>query len=482
MMDGIENAVQRLPVTRQRPQPETSRSTAQKLEHGSPPVPSVKPLRAGSPPPLIFALLTSGLRSWFGLSTMMALFVVIVRISGVLQSLELKAFDQLLRDRPEEAQDQRLLLVTLTEEDAKRYTSTESLTPSRASLPEQAYSEIFAQLDRFKPISIGLDIYRDFQTKAYVDQGTPKFKKLFKHLNQNPNLFFICEVPDPEAGQKGVKPPYGVLPERIGFNDVIEDPMDGVIRRHLVKMESSQTEGCHPTYALSFKLARHYLQAKKMELEQTSAGYDRIGNAVFTPLVEYAGGYQNIDARGTQILLNYRVYDGSPREIAPEITLDQLLNDQNGQLANQYQDRIILIGFIDQAEEFSRTPFGTQKIPGLYIHAQMVSQILSAADPDEHRPFLWVWPSNREDVLWIWVWCLWGGGMGWWWRSRPFVLLLLQGISVLVLYVTCYCVLSFLGGWLPLVPPAIALVGTGWVGFAYTRVEEQRKSQVSGNR
>ena len=345
----------------------------------------------------------------------------------------------------------------------------DSLTPSRASLPESVYIRIFKELEPFKPRAIGLDIYRDFQTKDYVNKHAKELGTLFKHFRNDSRLFVICEVPDTAHGQNGAKSPHGVPIERVGFNDVILDPEDEVIRRHLVKMDSPEpTDVCDPKYALSFQLARHYLEQENITIQQTVEGYEKIGNAIFKPINKYSGGYQNIDDRGTQVLLNYRTYGGSTRRIVPQITLEELFEDKDNKLAQKYKDRIVLIGFIDQPEDYSKTPFDS-KLPGLFIHAQMVSQILSAADYDEKRPLLWVWSSSRGDVLWILCWCLLGGGLGLWLRSLHVFLLSLVG-GVLTLSFICRWILISSGGWVPLVPPGIGFVTTGTIILGYNKV------------
>jgi CHASE2 domain-containing sensor protein len=86
----------------------------------------------------------------------------------------------------------------------------------------------------------------------------------------------------------------------------------------------------------------------------------------------------------------------------------------------------------------------------------MVSQILSAV-LDGRSP-LWVLPA-WGDIIWIWAWSLVGGIVVWCWRS-PMQLGLTVCLTIAVLYATSWTVL-LQGGWMPLVPAALALVVTG---------------------
>ncbi|WP_375470524.1 hypothetical protein [uncultured Nostoc sp.] len=81
----------------------------------------------------------------------------------------------------------------------------------------------------------------------------------------------------------------------------------------------------------------------------TPEGYWQLGKTTITPLEAHTGGYQNIDAWGHQILLNYRSYR-SPKDIGPQITLKEVLA---GHLhADAVKDKIVLIEH--NCEKFSR--------------------------------------------------------------------------------------------------------------------------------
>ena len=160
------------------------------------------------------------------------------------------------------------------------------------------------------------------------------------------------------------------------------------------------------------------------------------------------------------IALWEKVCDLLTLDVAEKVTLKDVLT---GKLKpEKVKNRIVLIGITAQsAGDFFPTPYSTgrgyyQEMPGVIVHAQMVSQILSAVLSG--RPLLWVWPSWGE-VLWVYSWSVVGGLLAW--RIRHPVRLGLAGVSAVgVLYGLSFGLLTQ-GGWVPLVPSALALVVTG---------------------
>ncbi len=198
----------------------------------------------------------------------------------------------------------------------------------------------------------------------------------------------------------------------------------------------------------------------------------QLGTTVFKPLEPNAGGYRNIDARGHQVLLNYRS-SPSPLDVAERVTLTQIFNGQLN--PNAVKDRIVLIGVTaPSAKDYFLTPYSSEQrnspdMPGVVVHAHMVSQILSAVL--NGRPLLWVW-SNWAEGLWILGWSLVGGLFSW--RFQFFLRWGLVGGTLFDLYGLCIGLLPQ-GGWVPLVPSALALVSTSASVAAYSGFLAQRQ-------
>jgi hypothetical protein len=146
------------------------------------------------------------------------------------------------------------------------------------------------------------------------------------------------------------------------------------------------------------------------------------------------------------------------------------------------KDRVVLVGYTAPiVKDDFYTPYSAgaqddQKMPGVVIHAQNVSQILSAVL--NNRPLIWYW-SEGSEILWIFGWSLLGAILAW--RIRR---LWLFGVGVVVavgvLYGTCYVLFSS-SGWVPLLPPALALVTTAVIvtliekGYAKAIVQNVKK-------
>ncbi|MBD0386509.1 MAG: CHAT domain-containing protein, partial [Nostoc sp. C3-bin3] len=81
------------------------------------------------------------------MSVMLTISVLGVRQMGRLQTWELQAYDQLMRSRPQEKQDPRLLIVTVTEEDFQLPEQKER----RGSLSELALARLLEKLTQFQP-------------------------------------------------------------------------------------------------------------------------------------------------------------------------------------------------------------------------------------------------------------------------------------------------------------------------------------------
>ena len=88
-----------------------------------------------------------------------------VRQTGGLQSLELLAFDQMVRLRPDAGADPRLLVVAITEDDIR--------SQNRWPISDQVVAQLLAKLNQYKPKVIGLDIYRDVP-QSPGHEGSPQ--------------------------------------------------------------------------------------------------------------------------------------------------------------------------------------------------------------------------------------------------------------------------------------------------------------------
>jgi hypothetical protein len=170
------------------------------------------------------------------LSIAMTAILTGVRYSGVLQPLELSAFDQLLRLRTPEKADSRLLIVTVTEEDVQ----AQKQEKPQGSLSDKSLAQLLEKLETYQPQVIGLDIYRDYP----VGKDYPA---LAERMRKSDRFVAVCQLSDSLAAKPGVKPPPEVSPEGLGFSDIAIDS-DNVVRRHLLALTPSPSSPCSSKY------------------------------------------------------------------------------------------------------------------------------------------------------------------------------------------------------------------------------------------
>jgi CHASE2 domain-containing sensor protein len=393
---------------------------------------------------------------WRGLGTVAVASVVVTslvmgaRSLGWLEQWELNAYDHLMRSRPAEEPDDRLLLVTITERDVQAQPAAER---GGASLSDRSLERLLQVLQKHEPSAIGLQVFREEEAKS---DTLARLMQEYHFLNGcvygDPNYKEI--TPSPEA-QPGVLSPPEVSTSNLGFTNLVVDS-DRTIRRHLFALVSKGSS-CDTRNSLGFAVARQYLSNKGIVLKYNQKGQiQNFGNLSFKLLSGDAGGYKDLDARGYQIMLNYR--HTKKMQIAPKLTLNQVLNNDFD--PHLIRDRIVIIGTTatsfndhDKITPYSNS-YGTMS--GLELQAHMVSQIISATL--DNRPLIWWW-SNPIVIVWVWLWSAIGGLLGWHWQS--FLRLgLASGIAVALLYGICWT-MFLQGGWIPLVPSFLVLVTTG---------------------
>jgi CHASE2 domain-containing sensor protein len=405
---------------------------------------------------------------WRGVQTVLLASVVVtslvtgVRSIGILEPLELKAFDQLMRVRPDEGPDKRLLLVTITENDVQSQPLKER---GAASLSDRSLDRLLKKLEQYQPNAIGLDIYRENPVRAeYRDLKARMQKNEAKSASFASRFISICQY-----GSPGVLPPPEVSPDRQGFNNVLLDP-DDILRRHLLAV--GKASPCQSQYSFNFQLATRYLADRGIELKTTHDEYLQLGTTVFKTLEKDTGGYNNLDARGHQLILNYR----ASNQIAETVTLSEILSDRVN--PNLVKDRIVLIGTTASSfhDDRWRTPYSESRWPirtttGIEIQAHMLSQILSAVL--DGRPLIWCW-SKLGEAIWIGFWAFVGGMVAWRSTSLP-RLVGLGGVALGVLYGSCLGLLIWQGCWVPLIPSALVLVVSGGSVVVYTLFQSKQQ-------
>ncbi len=421
--------------------------------------PAVAPMIWSQSAKAVISTQTDKIRLQHSLSTLLIASVLVgtlvmgVRYLGMLQPWELQSYDHLMQLRsPDEKPDSRLLIVTIDEADIQ-YQIQQKMN-LRGSLSDQAFNQLLQKLDSYQPKNVGIDIYRDFPFDR-------KYPDLANRLKKDERLFAVCKVAAiVDKAQDAVPLPPQVPIQRQSFSDFVADE-DEIARRQLIHLTPPTKSPCVAEYSFNFQLAQHYLKAQGIRWKINSNKNLQIGDVEFKELKPHTSGYQKFDASGYQILLNYRSLL-SPQKIARQVALKDILTDQiKPELIESLKNRIVLIGVIasTSSPDYWKTPYSSnagdndQRIPGVFVQAHMISQILSAVL--DKRPLLW-WLSGWMEVLWVWGWSLLGGIIGW--RiQQPLYLGLAIAIALIAIFSICFGLFT-LAGWIPLIPSALALI------------------------
>lgn len=365
--------------------------------------------------------------------------LIALRQVGGLQTLELFAFDTLVRLQTEQEPDRRLLVVEITEEDIRNQ--------EEWPLSDRTMANVLAQLQDQNPKAIGIDIYRD------IPQGEGQ-NALAAELAKA-NVIAIEGLG--MSADDSIPAPKNISPDQVGFNDLPIDS-DGILRRSLL---FASLEDDIELYSFAIQLSLKYLEDKNLPFSvDRDAVY--IGETQFKNLTPNAGGYDNIDTAGYQMLLDYR----SSNWVAKKVSLTELLAGQVN--PSWIEDKVVLIGATAPSlKDFFYTPYSAEKsdehvMSGVLVHAQIVSQILSSVL--DKQPLFWYLP-NWAEVCWIGIWAV-GGGFLVWRMKRSALLGLAIVASFSGLSISCLIAFSYMG-WIPFAAPAIAFLLSGSTLMTY---------------
>ncbi len=367
------------------------------------------------------------------------------------QPWELRVYDQMLRSRPPEAPERRILLVKITDEDLKQ---------DKGTISDRRINQLLKKIESYQPRIVGLYLFQ------------PENNYLAANLQNQDNIVSTCLFNT--LGKDEIPPPPNFPIDNVGFSNVVADnENDQILRRSLLFVYSPDKK-CTTPFAFGGLIAINYLEKQGIEYKFTNKGNFQLGKILFPRLQANSGSYEHLDADGYQILLNYH----HPNSLADQVTLTQVLSGQVK--PSLIKDRLVIIG--TTAANFPQSSFYTPysalpdqppRMPALLIHAQIASQLISTVL--DGRPLIWYWPDWAE-LIWVWGWSLLGGIIAWRWQN-PLLLLVVVGTTLLGL--VGICVALFLqGGWIPLVPSGLALVISSICVITYTSYQNQRQTQV----
>lgn len=392
---------------------------------------------------------------------------------GVFQEPELWVYDYFVQWRSNpNATDPRIMLVELKEKDIDQIDYP---------LRDNILSAVLEKIEAGGADVIGVDFYRDLPEP----RDGSEIADLNKTLTKYPNIIPIFLTNYDEKHPFAIPPPPVLKgdPSRIGFNNFLEPK---IIRRAFLVWPTDPSYKGDPYSSFALQLAEYYLVDHNVDVAQ--AGDEiRLGKTVIPKSKGNDGGYVNDKVVGYTFMQDYR---GPPRESSIDtLSISDVLALKDPSI---FKGKIVLIGIAaSSSNDTFTTPISTLnnqetvkqkliateenvgRVPGVFIHAQIVNQLLRIAidgdKPTASRSLVFSW-------FWLALWCALGVVIGFFTRSHVlFGLATLLGVGLIVLIAW----LQFLAGyWILVITPAAIFLTSNALAKAYaaTHEEQERKN------
>ena len=395
--------------------------------------------------------------AWLYISAVVVGFVLFLRAGGHLQRAEVFLYDRFMRrewvaspstqGKGESLPvwfDDRIVICGMTDEDLVKYGHP---------IDDLHLAELLEKLTLSGAAVVGLDLYRDLK-EPRSGEGYPR---LAATLEKNERIICIERL-----GK--IKPPPALAdkPERVAPNNLPRDHLvDNVFRRAYLFLEEGVPE---PKPSLALSLATEYLATQNVDigLVESAGGAPvlRIGKVVFPRITPDAGCYANLLVRDYEVLVDYRRPVGFPMLSFADVL-------ENAPLTEELRGKIVLVATVmDSVKDTNKSPVNDNH-RGVLQHAALIHQLLEAG-VGGLRPIAW-WPE-WEEVLWIALASLLGGGLGVFcaspWRLAPLMTAGVSGLGAV------WWKLMAAGVWSPVVAPGLGFVlssafVTSFVAYAH---------------
>ncbi len=382
---------------------------------------------------------------------------------GLFQNIEWLTLDLWFRLRPSEFREERIVVVTISESDLRQL--------RQWPISDNILSELITKISQQQPRAIGLDIYRDYP----IEPGVEGLNAL---LRSTPNLIGVEKA----IGEQISPPPILEKQQQVALADLLIDS-DGKVRRGLLSIRAKSGE---VKLGLAARLSLMYLAESGIELKPVKNTPKRaLGKTTFTPLKGNDGGYIDSDRGGFQVLLNYRGSEDSFNQVSILDVLEERIPP------DLMRDRMVLVGSIAPSlNDLFATPYSkaeSEYLPGVFIHANFASQILSEAldglksikTVDE--PLEWLWTLAWTSVGSIFSWTLLNHNSL---LKRDIISLIRSTTICLVLPETILLGSSYLlflsGWWIPVIPAGFALIFSTITVSGYYNQSQKKLIYIDG--
>jgi CHASE2 domain-containing sensor protein len=402
-----------------------------------------------------------------------------IRWTGGFQVAELHSFDHLMRHRPIERADERLLIVEATTDDLYTYGL------NNFSIRDEVFVELIDYLQTHGARVIGFNTLRDLPVSQnpVADAGN----ELFTKIRNTENLVASCFVDN--NYEDSAAPPPGA--PQVGFSDLEPDSAAGdrtdTIRRYTISQtpnqDDPQTSRCEAEISFALLTAYTYfeqeststVQIQSVETENSSRVW-QVGTNELPRWQRHHGGYQLMeDDRGWQVVINYRnLRPGTIEEVGRTVSIGQLLDESQQQDFNPdwIRDRVVLIGTTSiQVDGKLLTPLG--RMSRLSIQAHMVSDLIATALGERTPIRSW---QPWQDFIWLLAWSSLSAIMAT--LKQSFLgIITVALVPAIAISLMAQFALSMFSIWIPLVPAIVASLGAMLVTKIWLDFESSKTTQ-----
>ncbi len=382
--------------------------------------------------------------------------VMALRSTRAFVQLELRSYDAMVRQRGKLSPEPDVVLVTISEDDIQR--------KRRWPWSDRMFGQLVTIISQGKPAVIGIDKYLDLEQPPEDVGGRSALVAAIAAAKNVVNVTFIAA----QSGARSVVPPDDLKGiSSFGFANMVTDE-GNVVRRAVLLADDSAS--------FAYELADRFLRSRG----HAGLTFDRdtitlrAGDQIVPRFTPTYGGYQDEDASGYQIMINYRGPANFFKTVSAADLLDEKIKDDD--LRKIFGDRLVLIGATAvSVRDDHTTPFstGAEVTYGVEIHGHIASQLIRAALNDQ--PLIHVIP-NWAEWLWILCWSILGGMTAFRLRQSAMNLTALLLLTAL-LYLFVYTQLMQ-GLWLPLIAPLLGLVAANIMTVAYLLSLEQAERKI----
>jgi CHASE2 domain-containing sensor protein len=380
-------------------------------------------------------------------------FVVLARLTGLLQVQEWMALDLFSRLCPAATAESQVAIVGIDEANLRAV--------GEFPVSDEKLARVLSILSEYQPSVIGLDLYRDVPV-------APGHDSLIQAFQTIPNIIGVETALNSQASMN-MRPPAQLPPDRVGFTDVIVDD-DGKLRRIILSSPVTGANSTQVKYSFAFRLVQRSLAAQGIDFKPST----QLGSVQLQRFRPNSGSYIQANASGNQRMLNFcasqklfrslSLTDVLQRNFKPEWVRDRILII--GMAASSVKDIFFTSALRETlSSRASGNPFpATQLIYGAEVQAYGADQLMR--EVLEQRSALRYWGDGWE-YLWIMSWGCLGIALGLVLQS-PWKSLLNIVIAIAGLIGVCFLGL-LMGWWIPVVPAGIALGSAGLVTAFFDR-------------